>query len=139
MGVGLAVKMPHDLVSAPYVTVQPRVFMAGDRNPFDAAARHWQAELPVAEVAKIENASAPVAVVRAAGFLRLPGLDVAVTEKGLIRTGQPMLGGRLKAIDGDQYVIETETGEEQRVPIALPPRPTLESLNRAKKTPQEKQ
>jgi hypothetical protein len=135
-GVGLPSQQPAGVFSTPATVVAPAVYAAASRNPFDASLSPWSADLPA--IVKTD-ASPKEPASTAAGIMRLPGLDVAVTDKGLIRVGQPMLGGRFKGIVGDNYIIETEAGEEQRVPIARPPRPTLESLNRAKKAPQETQ
>jgi hypothetical protein len=134
LGVGISAQIPASVASPlPTMTVVPQTLLATERNPFDPTLMPWKADLPALST---EGKPAPPPST-ASGVLQLPGFAVAVTEKGLIRPGEAMLGGHFKGVEGDFYMIENDAGEVQRIAINRPPRPTLQSLSRAKKDAQD--
>jgi hypothetical protein len=108
------------------VTVEalPPLALAGaaTRNPFDAAGTAWLA-------AGSTGPEATPGQVR--GIVVLPGIGLAMTDRGPVKPGASLDAGRLLSVKAAGAVVATPTGPQA---LALPGsnRPTLQDLNQAK-------
>jgi len=94
------------------------------RNPFDPAGTAWQAAgSPASEAAPGQ--------VR--GIVVLPGVGVAMTDRGAVKPGQALDAGRLVSVKVAGAVVDTPGGRQA---LVLPGsnRPRLQDLNQAKPT-----
>ena len=95
---------------------------AGTRNPFDPAGAAWLA-------ADSPGPAATPGPVR--GIVVLPGVAVALTDRGAVGPGAALDAGRLRSVKTSGAVVDTPDGPQ---PLALPGsnRPSLQELNRAR-------
>lgn len=91
----------------------------GERNPFDAYGAAWREA--AAEQARGEGDFK--------GVIILPGLRLAITDRGSIRVGDALGPGRIVAVENGRVVVDTGAG---RQPLQTPGarRPRMEDLNR---------
>ena len=94
------------------------------RNPFDPSGTAWQAAgSPV-------SAAAPGQV---RGIVVLPGVGVAMTDRGAVKPGEALDAGRLVSVKVAGAVVDTPGGRQA---LVLPGsnRPSLQDMNRARPT-----
>lgn len=93
------------------------------RNPFDPAGTPWH----------VASSAAPVvATGQLRGIIVLPGVSVALTDKGAVKPGESLTVGRLVSVKAREAVVQTPSGLQA---LTLPgaSRPTLRQLNQANK------
>ena len=95
---------------------------AGTRNPFDPAGAAWLA-------ADSPGPAATPGQVR--GIVVLPGVAVALTDRGAVKPGAALDAGRLRSVKTTGAVVDTPGGPQA---LVLPGsnRPSLQDLNRAR-------
>ena len=114
--VGAEALPPHAAANVPHV---PNIQA---RNPFDPAGTPWQAaDSPATEAAPGQLR----------GIVVLPGVGVAMTDRGAVRPGEALEAGRVVSVRVSGVVVETPGGQK---PLALPGanRPSLQELNQAR-------
>jgi hypothetical protein len=95
---------------------------ASTRNPFDPTGSPWQAA----------DAPAPTAAPgQVRGIVVLPGVGVALTDRGVIKTGESLDAGRLLSVKISGVMVDTPSGPQG---LLLPGanRPALQDLNQEK-------
>ncbi len=108
------------------ITVQPlrpsALARTATRNPFDATGTAWLA-------AGSPGAEATPGQVR--GIVVLPGVGMAMTDRGPVKPGGSLDAGRLISVKPTGAVVATPSGLQA---LVLPgtKRPTLQDLNQAK-------
>jgi hypothetical protein len=118
---GSVAKMPADLTLAaqPIQLPQPLPDM-GKRNPFDATAAHWttsEATSPAAGNGDL------------LGFIRLPGVNSALTTTGVVHVGEALAQGKLIGMTDGKVIVEQATGK-RAMDLPSARRPTLQSLGK---------
>ncbi len=97
---------------------------SGSRNPFDPSGNHWQVDRSDGAQAQKQGSLK--------GFMVLPGLSLAITDNGVVKPGESIVGGKFKGINGDRIAVDTAVGIATIDGPGMN-RPRLENINQAGK------
>lgn len=91
------------------------------RNPFDPGGTHWRTSAP--------SMAAP-ATGQILGILALPGVGVALTDRGAVHPGETLKEGELVSVAPSGAVVDAPGGH-QKLELPGGRRPRLQDLNKA--------
>lgn len=120
-----AATMPAELSLVPKPVQLPEALPdTGNRNPFDTTALHWRTSAAASPAAGSGDLL---------GFIRLPGVNSALTSSGVVHVGEPLAEGKLLGMMEGKVIVEQASGKrEMELPSAR--RPTLQSLVKPRST-----
>jgi hypothetical protein len=112
------------------LAIQPAAPLpGGSRNPYDAGGTPWR-------TAAGDDAGGS-AVGNFKGVVVLPGVRLAVTDRGTQKLGDQLPEGRIVAIDSGRVLVGGEGRATQRLETPGSRRPRLADINRAHAAPRK--
>jgi hypothetical protein len=105
------------------LTPPPPPEALGERNPFDPAGMVWREAKGESDVTGTGEFK---------GVIALPGLRLAVTDRGSVKAGEMLGAGRVVAIEDRAVLVDTGSGRQTLETPGMQ-RPKLRDFNRASK------